>query len=312
MRALLLLIAPAAFAQATSLEKITWRDAEAWRITDGKTEAIVVPAFGGRLMHYARVGGENWLWNGPADAKDTYMRWGGDKTFIGPHTMWQFTMAQAWPPPAPDFTAYEVKVDGQKLTTKSIPWENYSGAQISRTYSFNTEGELVITHAISKAPSTLPACVWIITQCVPATAYVPLNPQSAYKDNVFWFDGPKTDVGAKVVSPTLMEINPVIGKGFKIGADPKRPMLAAVRGKELFLQKAQEFKDGAQYPEGADGAGMSVEYYQHSEPPPRQYIELELLSPLGRIQDGMEFATRWSIQTYEGEAKKAVEHLFQE
>jgi hypothetical protein len=49
------------------------------------------------------------------------------------------------------------------------------------------------------------------------------------------------------------------------------------------------------YPEGADGAGLSVEVYHHDQKGPGEYVELEQLSPLRRLDAGLTLTTRWSI-----------------
>jgi hypothetical protein len=97
---------------AETVEKTKWREFDAYRISDGRTEAVIVPQLGGRLMTYRLVGGENWIWDGVAGAEkdDVPLMWGGDKTYIGPHSMWRFTQPKSWPPPAPDAAAHEAEV----------------------------------------------------------------------------------------------------------------------------------------------------------------------------------------------------------
>lgn len=312
-----------AFATAdatTVIEKTDFRGAAGWRITDGSTEAVIVPAFGGRLMRYGKVGGANWLWNGRTDETGEYMRWGGDKTFPGPHSMWHFTMPRTWPPPAPDTTEHKVEVKAHSIVTTSPPWEAYGGARVIREYRFD-KGELVISHRITPVPgSAVPVAAWVITQCEPAVAYVPLPRLSPYKDAVVWLGGNRDAAPMRFASPTLLEIAPKTGAVFKLGSHPERPALAAVRNGELFLQRAEvevrvrNPKPGepatqwvpadpnSQYPEGVNGAGLSVEYYHHNLPPPRHYIELELLSPLRPARDGAAFNTRWSLHPLGGQS----------
>ena len=124
---------------------------------------------------------------------------------------------------------------------------------------------------------------------------MPLNPASPSKDNVFWFDGPKPakDTGATFLSPTLLRLRPKPGTVFKLGAHPKVPALAAVRDGFAFVTKAEP-QEG-QYPEGAAGAGLSVEVYHHHRPGPGEYTELEPLSPLRRMDQGAKLVTHWSI-----------------
>src|SRR5436190_2049468 len=83
----------------------------ACRLTDGRADAVIVAALGGRLLHYGLVNGANWMWTGEPGAEraaDALM-WGGAKTYIGPHTSWNFTQSRMWPPPtAPNEQAHEI------------------------------------------------------------------------------------------------------------------------------------------------------------------------------------------------------------
>lgn len=298
---LLILTAPLALAAQTTAAKTTWRGIEAYRLTDGRCEAIVVPKLGGRVVSYSLVGGLNFLWTGEpgSETKSSTQSWGGDKTYIGPHSAWKLTMPRMWPPPAEEDAAEhaaDVLEDG-RLRTTSLPWTGYGGATITREHGFDKNGNLVTTHRISAVPgSVMSGAVWTIAQTIPAPQiFVPLNPVSPYKDNFFWFDfaKPKDAKGARALSPALLEINPVPGEGFKLGAHPPRPALAAVKdGIAIVLRADPQEGD---YPEGADGAGLSVEVYHHNALGTGEYVELEFLSPLRRLDQGATLTTRWNI-----------------
>jgi hypothetical protein len=284
---------------APKVEPTTWRELPAFRLSDGRTEAVVVPQLGGRCVTYGLVGGRNWLWNGEpgSEKKQPPLMWGGDKTYIGPHTAWNLTQPKMWPPPAPDFQPHEVvEVPGALFATRSPEWPGY-GAHVQRAYSFGENGDLVITHTIPPVPgSAAIGAVWQITQTIPTDwVYVPLHPQSPYKDHFFWFgwDKPRSDVGAAVLSPTLLRIKPTPGTGYKLGAHPQQPALAAVKDGEAFVTRADP--QPGQYPEGADGAGLCIEVYHHPLPGSGEYTELEPLSPLRRLDQGATLITRWNI-----------------
>ncbi len=293
----------------------TWRGLPAFRISDGKAEAIAVPQLGGRVMHFGRVGGGNFLWNGEpgSERREVALMWGGDKTYIGPHTMWPFTQPRMWPPPVPDVSAHEAATleGGERLRMTSPAWPGY-GTRVVRELAFDAGGDLVFTHTIEKAPAgALLGAVWVVTQTAPSDAvFVPLNPKSPYKDNVYWFGWgtPKEGTGATTLSPTLLRIRPVLGTSWKLGAHPARPALATVKDGVAFVQRADP-QEG-QYPEGADGAGLSVEVYHHDLPGPGEYTELEMLSPLRRLDAGATLTTRWSLHDVPREAPEAeVERL---
>jgi hypothetical protein len=312
------LLVGTAAAERFSVEPVKWRELDAYKITDGRTEAVVVPQLGGRLMHYGLVNGDNWIWNGQPGAEKIQpaLLWGGDKTYIGPHTMWRFTQPVSWPPPSPDGAPHTVELglgnSPGALRTTSPDWPGY-GARVTRDYRFE-KGELIITHRITKVEgSAALVAAWTITQTTPeATVYVPLAPKSPYRDGVFWWDysvAPEK-LGATFLSPKLLRIVPVTGAGFKLGAHPAKPALAAVQKGLVFLQQSD--RQEGEYPEGVEGAGFTVEVYHHNQPPPNQYTELELLSPLRRLDQGAELVTRWSIHPVADgkEEQAAVEELF--
>jgi hypothetical protein len=276
-------------------ERVTYRGVEVWKLTDKKTEAYVVPEWGGRVIHYARVGGENWLWTGDSKAEIPYFRWGGDKTFPGPHPMWNFTLGKMWPPPTPDAQPHDAAVREGRLVTTSPPWDGYGGARVVREYSFSEKGEFVVRHGITPVKgSAVPVCAWVITQCVPSVAYVPIPAESPYREGFCWLGGTKPEGAFKLISPVLMEVGLAPGKAFKLGTPSSMAAIAARRGREVFVQKADFVKD-VQYPDGAPGAGLTAEYYHHNVQGPGEYIELELLSPLRALREGVDFTTRWSL-----------------
>jgi hypothetical protein len=306
----LLLVGGAAAEPA--VEEVGWRGLKAFRLSDGRTEAVVVPQLGGRVVSYGLIGGFNWLWNGlpGSELKEPPLFWGGDKTYIGPHTMWNFTLPSTWPPPLPDRAAHEVVAkSGVLFATRSPDWPGY-GAAVEREYSFDAQGDLVIKHTIGKAPgSQALGAVWVITQIAPPeSVFVPLNPVSPYKENFFRFAWSKELKGSAVLSTSLLELKPVPGIAYKLGAHPAKPALAAVRQGLVFLVRADA--QSGQYPEGADGAGLSVEVYHHDLPGAGEYFELEPHSALRRMDQGATLTTRWSIQRLESaEVASEVERL---
>jgi hypothetical protein len=295
----------------------TWRGFPAWKLSDGRSEAIVVPQLGGRLLHFGLIGGTNFIWSGDAGAErgTDALYWGGDKTYIGPHTMWQFTQERMWPPPPPNTEPHQVlpPVDGALLITESVVWPGHGG-KVRRSYTFDEMGELVITHSIAPVAGTdAIGAVWTVAQTIPSDAiFMPLAEKSPYKDGFFAW-GPPLDrekLGVLFLSPTLLQLRPPTGSVFKIGAHPPKPALASLKNGVVFLATADPQK--GLYPEGGDGAGLSVEIYHHNLRPPREYTELEFLSPLGRLDKGLTLVTRWSLrQVVAGKEREQVEKWLQ-
>ncbi len=285
-------------------ESMMWRELPAFRLTDGRSEAIVVPSLGGRVVRFGLVGGVNWLWTGEpgAEKKMPALYWGGDKTYLGPHTLWSLAQDAMWPPPAPDFQPCEVVEARGLFSTLGATWPG-SGARIRRDYSFGENGELVIAHSVAPVPGNREiGALWVIAQTIPSDAvFVPLAAQSPYKDGWFNFDFAKpAPTWAARLSSMLLQLKPEPGVGFKLGAHPKTPALATVKDGLAFLQRADS-QEGM-YPEGADGAGLSVEVYHHDLKGSGEYVELEQLSPLRRLDKGIALTTRWSLHALSGEA----------
>jgi hypothetical protein len=303
---LLRVLSAVSFSTASAAEPtatpMLWRGIAAHRLTDGLTEAVVVPPLGGRVMHYGPVGGRNMLWNGAdgLEKKPPAVTWGGDKTYLGPHSGWGLQHGSAWPPPAPDFQPAEVIAPVGIFSTLGAPWPG-SGARIQRDYAFAADGALVITHRVAPVPGSREiAALWTVTQILPpAAAFVPLAAASPYQDGCFWFDfaKPVPRPWATLLSPRLLRIMPVPGIGFKMGAHPEFPALAAFQNEFAFLQTAEP--QPGQYPEGADGAGLSVEVYHHDQRGDGAYMELEFLSALRRLDAGLTLTTRWSLHRME-------------
>ena len=309
--AVMLIALPAlALESHVTVTKILWREIDAFKLSDGRCDAIVVPKLGGRIVSFGLTGGFNFIYAGEpgAEKREPTLYWGGDKTYIGPHTLWKLTQPRSWPPPAPDAQEHTAEIlDGGRLRTVSPPWESYDGARVTREYGFTENGDFVVTHSVAPVRSSrMIGAVWAIAQTAPTDAvFVSLNPISPYKDNFYWFDfaKPKDKKGAMVLSPSLLQIKPKTGEGFKLGAHPSRPALMSVKDETAFVLAADPQK--GEYPEGADGAGLSVEVYHHSEAAPNEYIELEFLSPLRSLNHGATLTTRWSIQTISKDATAA-------
>ncbi len=283
----------------------TYGGRAAFRLSDGRTEAIVVPAIG-RVMRYGFIGGPNLLWNTPQSRfkAGEWNNWGGDKTWPAPQSHWPVLSGRAWPPDeAWDGSAHTPQVlSGGRLRTSSALSPG-PGARIVREYGFNASGEFEINQIVEKtrgAPMML--SVWSITQIVPPEAvFLPLNERSVYKDNVFWFGGkPNEKVTVVPVLPSLLLLVPArtaFGSGnYKIGADAPIAAIAAVTDGVAFVQKTAR-PDG-QYPDGAADAGFPVELYDSGDAHgPAHYLELELLSPLRPFRAGTRWAhtVRWSL-----------------
>jgi hypothetical protein len=202
-------------------------------------------------------------------------------------------------------------------------WRGF-GVRVIREFSFNPAGEFVVSQTLEKVegePRVL--AIWPVTQVAPPDAiFLPLNEKSAYLWGYHPYGPlpkaakvePVVDTpvqgGTPTPRPRLLKITPTSGGGYKLGADSPVVSIAAVKDGMAFVQRTEKVK--AQYPDGAEGAGLTVEFYNHGESGPGNYVELELMSPLYRLKIGESktLVTRWSLHTLPGKAA-TPEHISQ-
>lgn len=306
--------APAATPPSVTVEMMMYNGHEAYRLSNGKTEAVIVPSLSGRVMRFGAVGGANWLWNALPEKLqgNGYKNYGGDKTFVGPHPVWNTFTESLWPPePTWDGAAHagQILPDGRVKTIGNV-WRGF-GVRVIREFSFNPAGEFVVSQTLEKVegePRML--AIWPVTQVAPPDAvYLPLNEKSAYLWGFHPYGTlpatakvePVVDmpfhIGTPVPRAKLLKITPTPGGGYKLGVDSPVASIAAVKNGVAFVQRTEKLN--AQYPEGVEGAGLTVEFYNHAEGGAGHFIEMELLSPLYtlRVGDSKTLVTRWSLHT---------------
>lgn len=283
-----------------SIEKMKFDGHAAWRLSDGQSEAIVVPDYG-RVMRFGRVGGQNWLWNAPADkiAMNNWMNYGGDKTWPAPQNQWPGMSGKGWPPPPMwDGAKHKAGIKNGKLWMVS-PVQNPLGARVVREFWFDKNGDFIVSQAADKVQGDpVYFSLWSVIQVIPPEAiFLPLNPSSPYKNNFLWINPPKAEVDAKLLSPSLLRVLPSAGddkNNFKIGTDANVSAAIAVRDGWAFMARSNKPK--GDYPDGALDAGLPVELWNMG-PTDVHYNELELLSPLRLYKVGSRWrhTIRWSI-----------------
>ncbi len=302
---------------AATVGKTTYNGWEAYRLSDGKTEAVIVPSLSGRVMRFGTIKGANWLWNAPPEKLqgNGYKNYGGDKTFAGPHPAWSTFANGIWPPdPSWDGGAHLAQVlPGGRLKTTGDVWRGF-GVRVIREFSFNAAGEFVVSQTLEKVEGEpRVVAIWPVTQVAPPDAvYLPLNEKSAYLWGFHPYGSlPKTarvepwvempfQIGTPPPRPRLLKITPIAGGGYKLGADSPVVSIAAVKDGVAFVQRTEKVE--APYPEGVEGAGMTIEFYHHGESGSAQYLELELMSPLYTLKmgDSKTLVTRWSLHALPG------------
>jgi len=175
------------------------------------------------------------------------------------------------------------------------PWRGF-GVRVEREFWLEN-GELVLRQTLKKVvgePRLL--SIWNVAQAAPPDAvFVPLNPNTPYKNGFHPFGRLKKGAQIEVISPSLLQITPSPGAAYKIGADSRVAALVAVKDHTAWRIAAA--RPRGEYPDGAEGAGFPIEFYNHSDPPPAHYVELELLSPLRLFHKGTRWThtVRWSL-----------------
>ncbi|RYX81774.1 DUF4380 domain-containing protein [bacterium] len=270
----------------------------AYRLTNGKDEAVIVPALG-RVMRYGKVGGPNLLWNSPtfSGLDWGWKNYGGDKTWLAPQSYWGVMSDKGWPPDsAIDGAPHEAEVvTGGKLKMVSGTSKT-SGIRVERIMGFNDAGEFEIQQsAIKTAGSPLRVGLWSVSQSVPAQAvFVPTSPDSPYANGFFRFET-KGKKQSAVVEDGLLRLEPKSeGEGQKFGIDSPVAAIASVSDGVAWVQKSA--KPDGQYPDGVEKHGFPVEVYINGTPK-AYYVELEMLGPLVNMVKGqkMTHTVRWSL-----------------
>lgn len=271
---------------------------KAFALTDGRTEAIIVPEIG-RVMRFGKIGGPNLLWNlSGSPAATGWKNFGGDKTWLAPQSSWKaWHGSDNWPPD----TAFDGKPHGAevlsggklKLTTPLSP----TGIRITRTMFFDANGDFVIEQTAQKVKGApIRASIWSITQTVPGQAvFLPVNTTSDYNGGFLNMMGAGETQKSVLVKPNLLRVTPVgAGGGAKFGVDAPVSSLISVRDGVAFLQKTA--KPAGIYPEGKNGDGFPVELYINGDAK-AFYIEMEMLGPLKTFVAGGKstHTVRWGL-----------------
>lgn len=295
--ALAALVWLAAVSASFAAEPMDWQGRAAFRLTDGKTEAVIVPELAGRVMRFGAVGGANWMWNaadpGP---RGVWANVGGDKTFLGPHPAWTQFAARVWPPPFASWDTEphraEALADGRLRTTGPV-WQHF-GARVVREFSFAADGAFVITQTIEQvAEGGLPIAVWNVTQIPPPDAvFLPADAQGADARGFHPLGKLPPEAAIERLSPALLRVQPTTARSYKLGVNPPVAAIAAVKDGVAFLQRAAEPPVRA-----ADGASFPIEYYNHGASGAGQYVELELLSARRALRPGEKLTqtVRWTL-----------------
>ncbi|BDI29627.1 hypothetical protein CCAX7_16780 [Capsulimonas corticalis] len=291
-------------AMAATLTRTTWQGQDAYRLSDGKTEAIIAPAWG-RVMRYGFVGGLNVLWNAEPDPLqgNGYKNRGGAKTWPAPQSEWPLFAGDLYPPhPSWDGAPLAAKAESDHLRLTGPVWEGW-GTRLTLDFDWTAVGELKITQTLEKVKGEARRIsIWQNTQIAyPDAVFLPMSDRSAYHNGFYWFFGgpaPEYADAATTLSPTLLRLKPVPAKSYKVGVDAPIAALVSVKDGTAFLMRSPiQNVRFSPYPDGADGAGFPACFYNQGGGG-GVYDEMELLSPLYLFRKGDRHAqtVRWSLR----------------
>ncbi|MDX1934344.1 MAG: hypothetical protein SFU56_17210 [Capsulimonadales bacterium] len=274
-------------------KKTEWNGREAFLLTDGRTEAVIVPSLSSRLMTYRMVGGTNALWNAPSGTvfpPGEWANWGGEKVWPALQSAWPL-FGPGWPPhPTYDGMPHRTEVvPGGILRTVGPVMEGF-GVRATREFRLDpATGELVITTVLKKEtgePRQIAA--WNVVQLPqPDVIYLPVNPDSPYKNGGYWFGGktPKEAHPTEIGEDRLLVYRPTPTGGYKFGIDAPRSVAAGVKGDRAIILRSE--KKDAPYPEGAEGSGFPLTVWNNgADSAPARYNEIEVMSPLTAMKQG--------------------------
>ena len=268
-----------------------WEDS--YLLSNGKVEAIVVPAVG-RVMQFRQIGQESPFWENkplsgraPDSNSVEWINFGGDKTWPSPQADWPKVTPRGWPPPvAFDSMPVTARVDGISLILSS-PVDPHFGIRTERRIELDpTRPVMKITTRYFRVSGTPRRVgVWIITQLKdPAGVFIPLPLPLKFVEG---FNRQSADLPANLkVENGLISLTRDPKKSTKIGSDSGSILWV---GDKVILRIDSPRVAGAEYPD----EGSSVEVYTNSDP--AQYVELEALGPLNSMGPGSEIE---QVNTY--------------
>jgi hypothetical protein len=268
----------------------------AYRVSNKTVELVYVPQIG-RIMRYAYVGGQNVLWENPAlsgksvDTKNPPKEWqnfGGDKLWPAPQERWN------WPPdPVLDGAAESVRIlpNNHLLVTgqKSLK----SGLRFTREIALDPEGTGVTLRNTIQNTGNQPDqwSVWEVAQAdEPDKVVLPFNSSRNFPKGYYAF--PSDPPLPEQISLTSELVNFTRDRrhSAKIGSDSSLGWIEAHNGPLRFRVSAP-FTPESNYPD--HGCGQEV----WSNADPTKYMELELLSPIHRLEPNATYTytTQWSL-----------------
>jgi len=266
-----------------------WADS-IW-VSNGKVEAIIVPAVG-RVMQFRFAGEEDGpFWEdpdlaglAPAEPDEQQGReWrntGGDRVWPSPQTGWRAVMATNWPPPAAfDGSSVEAQIDGW-VVTLVYPNDPEFGVKVTRRIELvaGAPSMEVLTHYEKIDRDTLDLGIWVLTQLK--------EPLSLHARLPVLSDFPQ---GFQPMSGRLppSQVFEIRDRLLALGRDPENSHRIGLEvGSVLWMDDTTVLKIDSprlpyrNYPENGVSTIVST------EADPQAFVQVEMLSPVKQVRKG--------------------------
>lgn len=271
-----------------NIEKTTFGDWEAYRLTVGDAEMVVVTGVGPRIMSLRAGAGDNILFVDDTDiARGDWRIYGGHRLWVSPENEDCY---------APDNEPCEVSA-GDGVLTATAPVPALTG--LKKEITISSRGDrFVVSHAVTNTAEMLYCgAIWALT-CVAPRGVVVLpwgtGGEWDQKKVIFWskWGGTHTsDVETNQWRPgnDLFRVHPT-GEEGKMGTNPAEAWMALCRYDATFI-KQYEHDAWLTYPD--DNCSAEIYTCEH-------FVEMESLGPVMTLAPG-EKMTHEEVWTITGE-----------
>ena len=270
---------------AIQISKITYHGwADSYRISNGRVEAVVVPAIG-RVMQFRYVGKQDIFWENAALARKSpdpnskeWANFGGDKAWPSPQTDWPKMIGREWPPPPGfDAVAYQAQMDNGAVELIS-PVDASYGIRVRRRIELDSTAPRmeIVTSYEKVAGAPVKVGVGVITQLRdPQRAFMVLPKKSRFSEGYVLLQfSPPEDVR---VQNGLVSLKRGKNANSQIGSDADTL---------LWMDERHVLRIDSPRVPGADYADQGTNSTIFTSADPQAYVELETFGPLTLMKPG--------------------------
>jgi hypothetical protein len=276
------------FSGSTAMDFLGWTNA--YKLTNGEVELVVVPKIGGRIMGYNFVGGTNVVDINPANKgkeiafnpPKQVVYYGGAKMWSAPQSEW------SWPPIAYwENAPHHIAQFGPHRLQMAGPDDAASMVKFTRDICLAPTGSTAtLHHYMDNVTSTQRQCaIWAINPApLPALLLAPVGSSN-------WGDTAQYQTTNGVM---YYQANP--GSGGKIFVVTNRPWVAALQGTNLWVNWGEP---PASMTFARNEAPVEI---WHGSVSGHAFVELELQGPLETLAPGAKasYTMYWALARTDG------------